>query len=213
MGANVIILCILAFNFFVNIVFASDSSPLQDFCVADLTSSVRINGFPCVDPAKVEADNFFFRGLHLAGNTSNPTGSAATIVSVNRIPGLNTQGVAIARVDIAENGFIPPHYEAGSAAIITVLEGSMEVGFVTASPDYRHYSKVVEKGDVFVFPYGLVHYVRNVGAGNVAFLVMFNSENPMTTYVPHVLFGANPGIDAGFLSRVLALDKKSVGKF
>ncbi|KAH6812767.1 hypothetical protein C2S51_021785 [Perilla frutescens var. frutescens] len=205
MGGNGFLLSILALNFFVNI---ATSSPLKDFCVADFTSSLRLdNGFPCVDPAKVEVDNFFFSGLHLAGNLTNPgsTGTTYAVVYVNQIPGLNTQGMSIARVDIAVNGIIAPHYNLGSSQIVTVLEGSMEVGFVTSSPDYRHFRKVLEKGDVFGIPEGLVHYTRNVGAGNVVFLAALNTESPRTTYVPHVLLEANPGIDAGFLSRVSAL--------
>ncbi|KAH6812769.1 hypothetical protein C2S51_021787 [Perilla frutescens var. frutescens] len=213
MGGNVILLSILTLNFFANIAFAFDPSPLQDLCVADLTSPARINGYPCVDPAKVEADNFFFSGLRLAGNTSNPKGSAFQVAYINEIPGLNTQGMGMARVDMVENGFIPPHNQARATEIFTLLEGSVEIGFVTLYPDYRHYSKVLEKGDVFVIPIGLVHYVRNDGAGNVVSLSTFNSQNPGTTFFPHVLFGANPGLDTDYLSRVFALDKKIIGKF
>ncbi|KAH6812766.1 RmlC-like cupins superfamily protein [Perilla frutescens var. frutescens] len=210
MGGSVILLSILSLNFFSNIAFAFDPSPLQDFCVADLTCSVRMNGYPCIDPAKVEADNFFFGGLHLAGNTSNPTGSAFTAVTADQIPGLNTQGLALARIDFEANGFLPPHFHGRAAEIVTVLEGSLEVGFVTSYPNYKHYSKVVKKGDVFVFPFGLVHYLRNVGAGNVVAMAMYNSQNPGLTFLPHAVLGANPGINAGFLSRVFVLDKKIV---
>ncbi|KAH6812771.1 RmlC-like cupins superfamily protein [Perilla frutescens var. frutescens] len=210
MDTNVILLSILALNFFCNTAFAFDPSPLQDFCVADLTSSVRVNGLPCIDPAKVEADNFFFRGLHLPGNTSNPMGAAFTAMTVSQIPGLNTLGIVIARLDFEPNGFLPPHFHARATEIITVLEGSMEVGFVTSNPSFRHYSKVLEKGDVFVVRVGLVHYQRNVGAGKIVAIAALNSQNPGITALPNAVFGANPDIDSGYLARAFALDRKTV---
>ena len=41
---------------------------------------------------------------------------------------------------------------------------------MTSNPDNRLITKVLEKGDVFVFPIGLVHFQRNVGLGS-AFLI------------------------------------------
>ncbi|KAK2649617.1 hypothetical protein Ddye_017106 [Dipteronia dyeriana] len=67
--------------------FAYEPSPLQDFCVADTTSSARVNGIVCNDPMKVQADDFFFSGLHIAGNTSNAVGSSIKPVNVAQIPG------------------------------------------------------------------------------------------------------------------------------
>ncbi|XP_057782722.1 putative germin-like protein 2-1 [Salvia miltiorrhiza] len=210
MGRSVILLSILALVFFSNIVFAYDPSPLQDFCVADLTNTVRLNGLPCKDPAKVEAEDFFFSGLHVGGNTSNPMGSAFSAVTVNQMPGLNTLGVVIARLDFEPNGFLPPHFHARATEILTVLEGSMEVGFVTSSPSFRHYKKVLEKGDVFVVPVGLIHYQRNVGAGSIVAIAALNSQNPGITALPNAVFGANPDIDSGYLARAFDLDKKTV---
>lgn len=164
----------------------------------------------CKDPAKVEADDFFFSGLDLAGNTSNPMGSAFSAVTVNQIPGLNTLGIVIARLDFNPDGFLPPHFHARATEILTVLEGSMEVGFVTSNPSFRHYSKVVERGDVFVVPVGLVHYQRNVGPGKIVAIAALNSQNPGITPLPNVVFGPNPDINTDYLSRAFALDTKIV---
>ncbi|KAH6757228.1 RmlC-like cupins superfamily protein [Perilla frutescens var. hirtella] len=211
MGASLILLSILSLNFFSNIAFAFDPSPLQDFCVADLSSSARFGGGrQCKDPAIVEADDFFFSGLHLSGNTSNPSGSASTTVSVNQIPGLNTLGMILVRVDLRPNGFFRPHIHHRATELVTVLEGSIEIGFVTSYPNYKHFSKVVRRGDVFVVPVGLIHYARNVGRGNAAALVAFNSQNPGFTFVPNGVFGAEPPIDGDFLSRAFKLDKEIV---
>ncbi|XP_045086391.1 putative germin-like protein 2-1 isoform X2 [Aegilops tauschii subsp. strangulata] len=88
---------------------ASDPSQLQDFCVADRTSQVFVNGFACKDPKTVVVEDFLFSGLHMAGNMSNKQGSAVSAVNVAHIPGLNTLGISLARVDYAPYGQNPPH--------------------------------------------------------------------------------------------------------
>ncbi|KAF2317903.1 hypothetical protein GH714_041223 [Hevea brasiliensis] len=75
--------------------------PLQDFCVADANAAVLVNGVACKDPKMVQAKDFSFSGLHLLGNTSNAVGSKVTPVNVAQIPGLNTLGISLARIDYA----------------------------------------------------------------------------------------------------------------
>ncbi|KAL2532878.1 Germin-like protein subfamily 1 member 14 [Abeliophyllum distichum] len=86
-----------------SLAYASDPSPLQDFCVAvnDSKATVFVNGKICKDPKMVTADDFFFSGLNKAGNTSNPVGSKVTPVNVNQLAGLNTLGISLVRIDYA----------------------------------------------------------------------------------------------------------------
>ena len=60
---------------------------------------MRVNGFPCKDANDVAAEDFFFSGLHMAGNTTNKQGSAVTPVNVAQIAGLNTMGISLAHID------------------------------------------------------------------------------------------------------------------
>ncbi|KAF3950180.1 hypothetical protein CMV_024031 [Castanea mollissima] len=92
-------------------VSAYDPSPLQDFCVAinDIKSGVFVNGKFCKDPAMVSANDFFFSGLNIPGNTGNKVGSNVTLVNVDKLPGLNTLGISLARLDFAPYGLNPPH--------------------------------------------------------------------------------------------------------
>jgi hypothetical protein len=55
-----------------------------------LLHAVRVNGLPCKDAKDVVTEDFFFPGLHMAGNTTNKQGSAVTPVNVAQIAGLNT---------------------------------------------------------------------------------------------------------------------------
>uniref|UniRef100_A0A2N9H7E4 Cupin type-1 domain-containing protein n=1 Tax=Fagus sylvatica TaxID=28930 RepID=A0A2N9H7E4_FAGSY len=128
-------LFVLAFSF----AFASDPSPLQDFCVALKNSSdsaVFVNGKICKDPKLAKADDFYFGGLNIAGNTENIFGANFTPVTVDQIPGLNTLGISVARVDYAPNGQTPPHThpratERKTNAIAIAALSSQNPGLIT----------------------------------------------------------------------------------
>ncbi|KZV19438.1 hypothetical protein F511_08779 [Dorcoceras hygrometricum] len=121
---------------------ASDPSPLQDFCVAvnDSQASVFVNGKICKNPNQVTADDFYFSGLNKPGNTANPVGSRVTPVNVNQIPGLNTLGISLVRVDYAPYGLNPPHTHPRGTEILVVVKGTLYVGFVTSNPAVLHAS-------------------------------------------------------------------------
>ncbi|GJR36057.1 putative germin-like protein 2-1 [Tanacetum coccineum] len=154
-----------------SLALASDPSPLQDFCVADLNSKAILlpiqyyEGVVCKDPKDVKAEDFLFRGLQRMGNTSNAVGSNVTAVTVNQLAGLNTFGISMARIDFAPWGLNAPHTHPRATEILTVIEGRLLVGFVTSNPENRLITKVLQKGDVFVFPQGLIHFQQNVGKG------------------------------------------------
>ncbi|CAI0550754.1 unnamed protein product [Linum tenue] len=158
---------------------------LQDFCVADLKGSPTINGFACKDPKTVQASDFSFGGLHIPGNTSNAFGSKVTPAFVTQIPGLNTFGISM---------------------------GTLEVGFVTSNPENRLVSKVLRKGDVFVFPIGLVHFQRNTGHRNAVAIAALSSQNPGVITVANAVFGSKPDIPTDVLAKAFQVDRSVVQK-
>ncbi|KAI3497174.1 hypothetical protein L1887_39588 [Cichorium endivia] len=172
--------------------------------------AVLVNGLVCKDPKLVQADDFLFRGLHLMGNTSNVVGSKVTPVSVAELPGINTFGISIARVDFAPGGINPPHTHPRATEILTVLEGSLQVGFVTSNPENRLITKVIEKGDVFVFPVGLIHFQRNVGKCNAVALASLSSQNPGVVTIANSMFGSNPDVDADLLAKAFQVDRNVI---
>uniref|UniRef100_A0A6N2LJP7 Germin-like protein n=1 Tax=Salix viminalis TaxID=40686 RepID=A0A6N2LJP7_SALVM len=189
---------------------ASDPGSLQDFCVADETSNVTVNGLACKDPKRVRADDFFFSGLHLAGNTSNAVGCSVTTVTVSQIPGLNTLGISLVRIDYAPWGMNPPHTHPRGSEILTVIEGSLEVGFVTSGPENSLITKVLQKGDVFVFPIGLLHFQRNVWNSNAVAIAALSSQNPGVVTIANAMFGSTPEIPSDILVKAFQLDKNVV---
>lgn len=164
----------------------------------------------CKDPKLVEANDFFFSGLHIAGNTTNPVGSKVTPVFATQLPGLNTLGISMARIDIVPWGVNPPHTHPRATEVLTVLEGSLEVGFITSNPENRHFRKVLQKGDVFVFPIGLIHYQRNVGYGNAVAIAALSSQNPGAITIGNAVFGATPEIASEVLVKAFRLDGTTI---
>ncbi|XP_062161387.1 germin-like protein subfamily 1 member 17 [Alnus glutinosa] len=195
-----------------SLVSAYDPSPLQDICVAvdDPKSAVFVNGKFCKDLEQAKAEDFFFRGLQNPGNTDNRVGSNVTAVNVQQIPGLNTLGISLARIDFAPYGENPPHTHPRGTEILVVFEGSLLVGFVTSNTENRLFTKVLNKGDVFVFPIGLIHFQFNMGHTNAVAFAALSSQNPGVITIADAVFGSDPPINPDVLAKAFQLDKKII---
>ncbi|CAI0422991.1 unnamed protein product [Linum tenue] len=189
---------------------AAEPASLQDFCVADASGNTLMNGMACKNPAMVQASDFAFSGLHIPGNTSDAMGFRVTLVSMTQIPGLNTLGICLHQVDYAPWGIVPLHTHPRAIEILTVIEGSLEVGFVTSNPGNRHITKILKKGDVFVFPVGLIHYQRNIGYGNAVAIAALSSQNPGVITIANTVFGSKPDISTDLLAKAFQVDKSAV---
>jgi quercetin dioxygenase-like cupin family protein len=176
----------------------------------DFFPAVFVNGKFCKDFKLAKAEDFFFHGLQNPGNTANRVGSNVTTVNVDQIPGLNTLGISIVRIDYAPNGENPPHTHPRGTEILLVLEGTLYVGFVTSNPENRLFSKVLNKGDVFVFPIGLIHFQFNVGHTNAVAFAALSSQNPGVITIANAVFGSNPPINPDVLAKAFQLDPKII---
>ncbi|XP_058077097.1 germin-like protein 5-1 [Magnolia sinica] len=189
---------------------AADPDMLQDICVADRTGAVKVNGFICKDAAKVNSSDFFFDGLAKPGSTNNTMGSLVTVANVDKIPGLNTLGVSLARIDYAPGGLNPPHTHPRATEIVFVLEGQLDVGFITTANSL--FSKTIKKGEIFVFPRGLVHFQKNNGVVPAAVIAAFNSQLPGTQSIALTLFTATPPVPDNVLTKAFQIGTKEVEK-
>ncbi|VAH01921.1 germin-like protein 5-1 [Triticum urartu] len=187
---------------------AGDPDLLQDICVADLSSGVKVNGFAC--KATVTEDDFYFKGLGAAGNTSTTYGSVVTGANVEKVPGLNTLGVSMARIDYAPGGLNAPHTHPRATEMVFVLQGALDVGFITTAN--KLVSKTIAAGDVFVFPRGLVHFQKNNGAGPASVISAFNSQFPGTQSLAMTLFAATPPVPDHVLTTAFQVGTKEVDK-
>ncbi|TYJ11301.1 hypothetical protein E1A91_A11G266700v1 [Gossypium mustelinum] len=188
------------------------------FCLLALASPFAyasdpmfVNGKFCKDPKLAKAQDFYYSGLNIPRNTSNPVGSIVTPVNVAQIPGLNTLGISLVRIDYAPNGGLnPPHTHPRATEILVVVEGTLYVGFVTSNTDNRLITKVLYPGDVFVFPIGLIHFQFNVGKTNAVAFAALSSQNPGVITVANAVFGSNPPINPDVLVKAFQLEKNVV---
>ncbi|KAG6470273.1 putative germin-like protein 2-1 [Zingiber officinale] len=191
---------------------ARDPGALQDFCVADSMSKVIVNGFTCKNPELVKVDDFFLSGLNVPRSTMNKVASNVTLINANIIPGLNTLGISMARVDYAPRGLNPPHIHPRATELQTVLEGSLYVGFITSNPENKLVTKVLNKGDVFVFPQGLIHFQFNLGRTRALAMSFLSSQNPGVITIANTVFGSKPNISDDILSKAFQVDKKTIDR-
>ncbi|KAK6125552.1 hypothetical protein DH2020_040705 [Rehmannia glutinosa] len=191
--------------------FVDDANAAGNFTFHFLSSAVFVNGKICKDPKMVTADDFFFSGLNRPGNTSNRLGSRVTPVTVNQLPGLNTLGISLVRVDFAPNGLNPPHTHPRATEVLVVVQGTLYVGFVTSNPanpntNNKLFTKTLYPGDVFVFPEGLIHFQLNVGKTNVVAFAGLSSQNPGVITIANAVFGSDPPISTDVLTRAFQVD-------
>ncbi|CAN6467146.1 unnamed protein product [Victoria cruziana] len=188
----------------------ADPDMLQDICVADLASPVKLNGYPCKESSMVTANDFFFAGLKAAAAVNSSVGSTVTPATVQKIPGLNTLGVSMGRVDYAVGGINPPHKHPRATEIAFVLEGTLRVGFITTANVLI--SKTIAEGEVFVFPKGLVHFQQNVGDTPAAAVAAFDSQLPGTQYIAATLFASSPALPDEVLAKAFHISTEEVEK-
>ncbi|KAE9446751.1 hypothetical protein C3L33_21360, partial [Rhododendron williamsianum] len=128
--------------------------------------------------------------------------------NVMQIPGLNTLGVSMARVDFGPGGLNPPHTHPRGTEILFVLYGELDVGFITTANVLV--SKTIKQGDVFTFPKGLVHFQINKGKGPAAAIAAFDSQNPGVQAIAATLFAAIPPVSNSVLNKTFQISNQEV---
>lgn len=170
-------------------------------------SEIRVNGFACKPAESVTTSDFFSTILSTPSNTT-ANGFSIKSASVLQFPGLNTLGVSLVRIDIAPGGIAPIHYHPRATEIIFVVEGAVNVGFITTGR--KLFRQTVRKGEIFVFPQGLVHFQRNVGDCPATIIAAFNSQLQGTLLIPQGLFASSPEIPDDVLANGFRIDTQVV---
>lgn len=160
---------------------------------------------------EVNSDDFFNAAkFDMPRSTMNKVGSNVTNLNVLNFPGLNTLGISLARIDYAPLGVNPPHIHPRATELLTVLEGTLYVGFVTSNPN-RLFSKVVHKGDTFVFPKAMIHFQMNLDHNKPAVAQSsLNSQNPGVITIASTVFGSKPPISDDVLTKAFQVEKKVI---
>ncbi|GKC80199.1 germin-like protein subfamily 3 member 2 [Tanacetum coccineum] len=116
--------------------------------------------------------------------------------------------MSLVRADFEAGGINVPHYHPRATEVAYVLEGKVYSGFVDTSN--KVYAKVIEKGEVMVFPRGVLHFQMNVGDSHATIIGSFDSQNPGSVKLPTALFGS--GIDDELLEKAFGLKGKDIDK-
>ncbi|KAB1207828.1 Germin-like protein subfamily 1 member 1 [Morella rubra] len=189
-----------------------DPDALQDYCIADnrRPGSIFTNDVPCIDPARANSSYFATSALSRPGNTgSNQYGSNVTLVNTVNLPGLNTMGLTMARIDIAADGIVPLHSHPRASEVTICLKGELTVGFMDTSN--RQYTEKLRPGDSFVFPKGLVHFIYNRDGKRPAVAVSgFNSQDPGTQLASMATFASKHGIPDAVLKRAFRISNQEL---
>lgn len=186
----------------------SDPDPIMDFCIPIHTNHTKhmiITSTVCKNSSEATVDDFVFSGIKSPGDFEH-TGFSSLAVNPSLFPALNTLGMSFVRADIAAGGINVPHYHPRATEVAFVLEGTIYSGFVDSGN--RIFAKLVEKGEVMVFPKGLVHFQMNVGRSPATILGSFNSQNPGLVKLPMAMFGS--GIDEELVRKAFGLSEKEV---
>lgn len=195
-----------------SLLLSTSNASVQDFCVADLKASDTPAGYPCKSAATVTADDFAFSGLSEPGNITNIINAAVTPAFVGQFPGVNGLGISAARLDLGPSGVIPLHTHPGASELLVVKSGHITAGFISSASAV--YIKTLKKGDIMVFPQGLLHFQVTAGKRGAVGFAIFSSANPGLQILDFALFASNfstPLIaQTTFLDPVLVKKLKSV---
>ncbi|EEF42259.1 germin-like protein subfamily 1 member 1 [Ricinus communis] len=187
-----------------------DPDPLQDYCIADSKASFYLNGVPCINPNLATTAYFTTSALAKAGNTrANPFGFNVTLTNTAILPGINTLGLTLARVDLDPSGIVPPHSHPRASEVTICLKGSILVGFVDSSNNL--YTQQLRDGESFVFPKGLIHFLSNNDPMRPALAISgLSSQNPGAQIASLSVFRSNPFIPDDVVKKAFQITSQDV---
>ncbi|KAK9705558.1 hypothetical protein RND81_07G066200 [Saponaria officinalis] len=195
--------------FIFTLLFATlSNASVSDFCVADTSLPDTPSGYPCKKVSKVTVNDFVYSGLGVAGNTSNIIKAAVTPAFDAQFPGVNGLGISLARLDIAVGGVVPMHTHPGASEVLIVIQGSICAGFISSANGV--YFKTLNKGDIMVFPQGLLHFQINSGKSRVLAFVGFSSPSPGLQILDFALFANS--LPSELVEKTTFLDDAQVKK-
>ncbi|XP_047337057.1 auxin-binding protein ABP19a [Impatiens glandulifera] len=179
-----------------------------DFCVADLSLPDGPAGYSCKNPSKVTVNDFVFSGLGKVGAINPLIKAAVTPAFSAQFPGINGLGVSLARLDLLVDGVVPMHTHPSASEVLFVVEGTICAGFISSAN--KVYFKTLNKGDIMVFPQGLLHFQFNSGTTTALAIVSFSDPSPGLQILDFALFGND--LASAIVEEVTFLDDAQVKK-
>lgn len=108
---------------------------------------------------------------------------------------------------LSTHGLNPPHTHPRGIEILTMLEGSLYVGFVTSNPDNRLFTNVLNIRDVFV-PHGVDSFPVQLWSYKCSGTYSIEQPKPWgDNCCGHAVFGSRPSIPHEILAKAFQVDK------
>ncbi|KAG6555847.1 hypothetical protein Mapa_002488 [Marchantia paleacea] len=140
-----------------------------------------------VNASMITGEFFTFTCLRNFSAASSTFGSKK--VSQIEFPALTGLGVGVTLLEYKPNTLNLPHTHPRGSELIYVMAGHLDVGLIDSAN--KLYSAHLQKGDLFVFPQGLVHFQINMSKKQtVRAISAFGSSNAGTISLPRNLFGS-----------------------
>ncbi|CAI8607906.1 unnamed protein product [Vicia faba] len=184
---------------------STSNASVLDFCVADLSSPQTPSGYPC--KSSVTIKDFVFSNFN-EGNTSNFFKFSVTPAFVDQFPAVNGLGISTARLDLDIGGTVPMHSHRGASELIIVVQGRITAGFISSANEV--FVTTLSKGEILVFPQGLLHFEFNAGKSKASAFLIFSSSNPGSQVVDLALFGNK--LSSALVEKTTLLDHAQVRK-
>ena len=113
----------------------------------------------------------------------------ATRATAETFAALRGTGLSAALLDFAPSSQLGPHTHPRGAELVLVVRGTLHVGLVDSAGHF--FNQSLRRGDVFLFPRGLLHYEANTSPVAAALVVAaYSSSNPGTLSLPSALFAS-----------------------
>ncbi|PPS09436.1 hypothetical protein GOBAR_AA11220 [Gossypium barbadense] len=148
-----------------------------------------------------------------------PTNTTVTrMVFINGFPcknpssiSLNTLGLSIARTDLDLDGMVMPHSHPRATELFFVRKGIVLAGFIDTNNTL--FESLINEGDVFLFPRGLLHFCMNAGyEPAIAFSVM-NSQNPGVVSIGGAVFETDKLLIDKIIRRLISVRGTNMANF
>lgn len=120
-------------------------------------------------------DEFVF---DVRNQTSVAMGTGGTIQAgdADTTPALVGTGMSYSLFTIEAGGENLPHYHPRASEFLYLIEGELEVAFVTTAGHVIKNTMVA--GQATIFPEAMIHYQRNIGQSQAQYISTLNSEVP-----------------------------------
>ncbi|WRX27947.1 Cupin 1 - like 10 [Theobroma cacao] len=157
--------------------------------------------------AAAKVFSYLFILIALFGVVASEPDHLRDLCVANKAAGIKA---SLARIDYEAGGLNPPHTHPRATEVIFVLDGELDIGFITTAN--KLISKSIKKGDIFVFAKGLVHFLKNNGAKPASVIAGFNSQLPGTQFIAATLFTSTPPVPDNALTKTFQIGTKEVNK-